>query len=75
MYAADGNSFRQCSKCQCSRPFGISSTFEIFWLAFVGKRIGDRETLELAYRMATDTEATVQRMRGNRHRVPSVSIV
>ncbi|UUO08691.1 hypothetical protein M4951_10310 [Blastopirellula sp. J2-11] len=36
---------------------------ELFWLAFVGKRLGDRQVLELAYEMAVDVEATIKRVR------------
>jgi len=38
---------------------------ELFWLAFVSRRIGYSATLELAYRMALDIESTVHRVRGN----------
>jgi len=38
---------------------------ELFWLAFVGNRIGDRRTLDLAYEMAVAVEATIKRLRAN----------
>ena len=38
---------------------------ELFWLAFLGNRIGDGPTLELAYEMAVDIESTIKRLRGN----------
>ncbi len=36
---------------------------ELFWLAFVGNRLGDRKVLELAYLMAVDVEATIKQLR------------
>lgn len=38
---------------------------EMFWLAFVGNRIGDRRVLALAYEMARDVEATIKQLRQN----------
>jgi hypothetical protein len=38
---------------------------ELFWLAFLSNRVGDRQALELAYEMAVDIESTIKRLRAN----------